>query len=85
MTQPKTNRFRLSRGGDRHANAALHLIAVNRLLCDPRSKAYVKKRTGGTKADLDTLRRLKRYTAREIYPLLLEALHTAEPELLEAA
>ena len=40
------------------------LIAVNRLVSDPRSKAYVKTRTGGTKADLDTLRRLKRYTAR---------------------
>jgi transposase len=36
----QTDRFRLSRGGDRQANAALHLIAVNRLLCDPRSKAY---------------------------------------------
>ena len=81
----QTNRFRLSRGGDRQANAALHLIAVNRLLCDPRSRAYVIKRTGGTKANLDVLRRLKRYTAREIYPLLLEALTAAEPELTNAA
>lgn len=81
----QTNRFRLSRGGDRQANAALHLIAVNRLVSDPRSKAYVKKRTGGTKADLDTLRRLKRYTAREVYPLLVEALHTTEPGLIQAA
>jgi transposase len=45
----QTDRFRLSRGGDRQANAALHRIAVNRLLCDPRSKAYVIKRTGKTK------------------------------------
>jgi len=36
-------------------------------------------------ADLDTLRRLKRYTAREVYPLLLEALHAAEAALIEAA
>jgi transposase len=71
--------------GDRQANAALHLIAVNRLLCDPRSKAYVEKRTGGTKANLDVLRRLKRYTAREIYPLLLEALTEAEPDLARTA
>jgi transposase len=71
----QTDRFRLSRGGDRQANAALHLIAVNRLLCDPRSKAYVQKRTGGTKANLDILRRLKRYTARELYPLIVEALN----------
>jgi transposase len=64
----QTDRFRLSRGGDRQANAALHLIAVNRLLCDPRSKAYVKKRTGGTKANLDILRRLKRYTPESSTP-----------------
>ena len=81
----QTDRYRLSRGGDRPANAALHLIAMNRLLCDPRSKAYVQKRTGGTKADLDTIRRLKRYTAREVYPLLLQALHAAEPDLTHAA
>ncbi len=81
----QTNRFRLSRGGDRQANAALHLSAVGRLASDPRSKAYVKDRTGGTMADLDTLRRLKRYTAREVYPLLLEALHAAEAALIEAA
>jgi transposase len=81
----QTDRFRLSRGGDRQANAALHLIAVNRLLCDPRSRAYVKKRTGGTKANLDILRRLKRYTARELYPLIVEALTEAEPDLVPAA
>jgi transposase len=81
----QTNRFRLSRSGDRQANAALHLIAVNRLVCDPRSKAYVTKRTGGTKANLDVLRRLKRYAAREIYPLLVEALTEAEPDLVRAA
>jgi transposase len=82
----QTNRFRLSRGGDRQANAALHLIAVNRLANgDQRSKAYVHKRTGGTKANLDVLRRLKRYTAREVYPLLLEALTAAEPDLVPAA
>jgi transposase len=57
---------------------------VNRLVSDPRSKAYVKKRTGGTKADLETLRRLKRYTARAVYPLLLEALTAAEPDLVHA-
>jgi transposase len=81
----QTDRFRLSRGGDRQANAALHLIAVNRLLCDPRSKAYVKKRTGGTKANLDILRRLKRYTARELYPLIVEALNDANIAVPTAA
>jgi transposase len=45
----------------------------------------VHKRTGGTKANLDVLRRLERYTAREVYPLLLEALTAAEPDLVPAA
>jgi transposase len=81
----QTDRFRLSRGSDRQANAALRLIAANRLLCDPRSKAYVQKRTGGTKANLDILRRLKRYTARELYPLLLEALNDADGAAPRAA
>jgi len=38
-----------------------------------------------TRRLLDTLRRLRRYTAREVYPLLFGALHAAEPELSEAA
>jgi len=64
-------RHRLNRGGDRNANAALHMIAVNRLANghEP-TRAYVRKRTGGDKADLDTLRRIKRYIAREVYPFL---------------
>jgi transposase len=44
------NPHRLNRGGDRDANAALHMIAVNRLANghEP-TRAYVRKRTGGTK------------------------------------
>jgi transposase len=70
----------LNRGGDRDANAALHMIAVNRLANghEP-TRAYVRKRTGGDKADLDTLRRIKRYIAREVFPLLRDAI-TRRPE-----
>ncbi|MDP8931758.1 MAG: IS110 family transposase [Actinomycetota bacterium] len=79
-------RHRLNRGGDRDANAALHMIAVNRLANSHRPTiAYVKKRTGGTKADLDTLRRLKRYIAREVYPLLRDALSDQRHAVPEAA
>jgi transposase len=58
---------------------------VNRLISDPRARAYVQKRTGGTKANLDVLRRLKRYTAREVYPLLFEALTDANRPVPRAA
>ena len=40
----KTTRHRLSRGGDRAANSALHIIAIGRLRTDPRTQAYVAKR-----------------------------------------
>jgi hypothetical protein len=36
---------------------------------------------GGTKANLDVLRRLKRYTARELYTLIVEALTEVRPDL----
>ena len=41
----KTIRHRLNRGGDRAANSALWTIANNRLMHDPRSRAYAAKRT----------------------------------------
>jgi transposase len=48
-------------------------------------RADVKERTGGTRANLDVLQRLERYTAREVFPLLLEALTAAEPDLVPTA
>jgi transposase len=75
----RSHRHRLSRGGDRQANRALHTIAVTRIRWpDDRTRAYVQRRhpTGQFKANLDTIRRLKRYLARELYPLILDALST---------
>ncbi len=59
------------------------MIAINRLANghEP-TRAYVAKRTGGSKADLDTLRRLKRYIAREVYPLLRDAVPDARDDTL---
>ena len=63
----RTNRHRLNRGGDRAANAALYRIVLCRLRWDPRTRAYVERRTkeGLTKPEI--LRCLKRYIAREVY------------------
>lgn len=41
----KTRRYRLNRGGDRQANAALHRIALVRLRHDRRTCAYVQRRS----------------------------------------
>jgi transposase len=63
----KTNRRRLSRGGDRQANSALHHVVLSRMQSDHRTKHYVAKRTADGKSKRETMRCLKRYVAREIY------------------
>lgn len=63
----KTSRYRLSRGGDRQANCALHHIILVRMNIDPRTKDYVAKRTEEGKSKREIMRCLKRYVAREIY------------------
>lgn len=66
----KTIRHRLNRGGDRHANSALHIIAIGRLRTDPKTKAYVAKRIAEGHSKLDAIRALKRYIAREVFGLI---------------
>ena len=63
----RTDRHRLSRGGDRQANRALHTIALVRLHRDPRTWAYLNKRTAQGLSKKDILRCLKRAIAREVY------------------
>jgi hypothetical protein len=66
----KTNRHRLNRGGDRHANCALWRVVMSRLRWDPRTRDYVKRRTKEGLSKKEIIRCLKRYIAREIYQLL---------------
>ncbi|MFI2408161.1 transposase [Micromonospora chersina] len=40
----RTGRHRLNRGGDRQANRALYIVAVNRMRCHPQTLAYVQRR-----------------------------------------
>jgi transposase len=63
----KTTRHRLSRGGDRNANLALHQVVLTRMSTCTRTKAYVNKRTAEGKSKREIMRCLKRYVAREIY------------------
>ena len=67
MSPGRTDRHRLHRGGDRDANSALWRIALVRMHCQQPTKDYVARRR--TKKEI--LRCLKRYIAREAYPLLL--------------
>lgn len=63
----KTHRHRLNRGGDRQANAAIYRIVLCRMRWDPRTRAYVTRRTAEGLSKKDIIRCLKRYIAREIY------------------
>jgi transposase len=66
----KTQRHRLNRGGDRQGNTALWRIAFTRMNCDPRTQAYVARRTSEGLSKREILRCLKRYIAREVFQVL---------------
>lgn len=65
-----TGRHRLNRSGDRQANHALWRIAMVRMSRDPRTRAYVERRTKDGLSKPEIIRCLKRYIAREIYAAL---------------
>jgi transposase len=66
----KTRRHRLNRGGDRDANCALYRIAMCRLRWNPRTRTYSDQRTKQGMSKKEIIRCLKRYIARELYPIL---------------
>jgi transposase len=66
----QTKRHRLSRGGDRQLNRALHTIVLHRRQHDQTTKDDIAKRIGEGKSRRDAMRLLKRYLARHLYRLL---------------
>jgi transposase len=75
----KITRYRLNRGGDRQGNRALYLLAVGRMGWDPATKAYVERRTAEGRTKPEIIRCLKRYIARELYPVLVAMTPDARP------
>ena len=65
-----TQRHRLSRGGDRQLNRALHTIVLPRRQHDPATRDYIAKKIAEGKSRRDATRLLKRYLARHLYRLL---------------
>lgn len=63
-------RRRLSRGGDRALNQAIHTIALTRSRHDPATKAYINRRCAEGKTKREAQRCIKRYIARHIYRTL---------------
>jgi transposase len=59
-------RHRLSRGGNRRANAALHRLVLVRMRHHEPTQAYVRRRVAEGKTKREIIRCLKRYAAREV-------------------
>jgi len=66
----KQRRHRRNRGGDRQANCALGRIVFTRMATDPRTMAYLARRTAEGKTTKEIIRCLTRYVAREVYQAL---------------
>jgi transposase len=57
----KMIQYRLRQNGGRHANSALHIIAIGHLRTAPKTKVYVAKRVAEGHFTLDAIRALKPY------------------------
>jgi transposase len=66
----KTKRHKINHGGDRQANSALWTIVLTRMSNHTPTRAYVARRTTEGLSKPEIIRCLKRYAAREIFPLV---------------
>jgi transposase len=66
-------RYRLSRGGDRQLNRALHTVILHRRQYDPATRDYIARRVAEGKSTRDATRILKRYLARHLYRVMQNA------------
>jgi transposase len=69
----QTIRHRLSRGGDRQLNRALHTVILHRRQHDPATRDYIARRVAEGKSTRDATRLLKRYLARHLYRVMQKA------------
>jgi transposase len=70
ISSGQRTRHRLSRGGDRALNRALHTVAITRMRCHPETRAYETRRTAQGKTHRDIRRCLKRSIARRLYRVM---------------
>ena len=66
----QTIRHRLSRGGDRQLNRALHTVVLHRRQHDPATRDYIARRIAEGKTSREATRLLKRYLARHLYRVM---------------
>jgi transposase len=68
----KTVRHRLSRGGDRQVNNAIHTIALTRAKHQPETRAYLDRRITEGKTKREAMRELKRHISRDLFKRLTD-------------
>jgi len=69
----KITRYRLNRGGDRNANAALYRIVLTRMSSHDQTRQYVTRRRAEGLTTGEIMRCLKRYVARQTFKHLPQA------------
>jgi transposase len=78
VSSGRTDRHRLSRGGNRQLNTALHRIAITQLRLSGPGQAYYQRRRAQGDATGEAVRALKRRIARAVYQRLRAALPPAD-------
>jgi transposase len=73
VSSGRTDRHRLSRGGNRQLNAALHRIAITQLRLPGPGQSYYQRRRAQGDATGEAVRALKRRIARAVYQRLRAA------------
>lgn len=74
VSSGRTDRHRLNRGGDRAANCALYWVVLVRMAHHEPTRVYVARRRAQGMTTKEIMRCLKRYVARELLPVIKQAL-----------
>src|SRR5450755_3078345 len=70
VSSGRTDRHRLDPGGNRQLNHAFHMLALTKILHDPRTADYLAKQRRNGKTNTEAIRCLKRHLVRRVYNLL---------------
>jgi transposase len=70
VSSGRTDRHRLDPGRNRQLNHAIHMLALTKILHDPRTAVYLAKQRHNGKSNREAIRSLKRHLVRRVYYLL---------------
>lgn len=70
VSSGRTDRHRLDPGGNRQLNHAFHMLALTKIIHDPRTAVYIAKQRKNGKTSTEAIRSLKRHLVRRVYHLL---------------